>query len=103
MSESNPPIKVHILGKEYPVACSPEEQHELLIAARYLDDKMRKIRDSGRVIGTERIAVMAALNIAHEFLQANHQDPHANNQTIAGRLSAMRERLDTALHPDPQG
>lgn len=99
MSESNPPIKVHILGKEYPVACSPEEQHELLIAARYLDEKMRKIRDSGRVIGTERIAVMAALNIAHELLQTKNQDAHAT-QNIAGRLSAMRERLDSALRPD---
>lgn len=93
MSESNPPIKVLILGKEYPVACSPEEQHELLIAARYLDEKMRMIRDTGRVIGTERIAVMAALNIAHEFLQ-RHQDNGAGSQSLAGRLSAMRERLD---------
>ncbi|MBM4200043.1 MAG: cell division protein ZapA [Gammaproteobacteria bacterium] len=93
MSESNPPIKVQILGKEYPVACSPEEQHELLIAARYLDEKMRLIRDTGRVIGTERIAVMAALNIAHEFLQRNH-DTGAGAQSLAGRLSAVRERLD---------
>ena len=94
MSESNPPIKVQILGKEYPVACSPEEQHELLIAARYLDEKMRMIRDTGRVIGTERIAVMAALNIAHEFLQRTHDAPGAGSQSLAGRLSAMRERLD---------
>jgi cell division protein ZapA len=100
MSESSPPIKVHILGKEYPVACSPEEQHELLIAARYLDEKMRKIRDSGRVIGTERIAVMAALNIAHELLQVKGQETQSS-QNIAGRLSAMRERLDMAANPDP--
>ncbi len=100
MSEPSPPIKVHILGKEYPVACSPEEQHELLIAARYLDEKMRKIRDSGRVIGTERIAVMAALNIAHELLQVKGQEPQSS-QNIAGRLSAMRERLDMAANPDP--
>lgn len=100
MSESNPPIKVHILGKEYPIACSPEEQHELLISARYLDEKMRKIRDSGRVIGTERIAVMAALNIAHELLQVKRQEDQAT-QNIAGRLSAMRERLDMAANPDP--
>ena len=93
MSESNPPIKVQILGKEYPVACSPEEQHELLIAARYLDEKMRFIRDTGRVIGTERIAVMAALNIAHEFLQRSHESG-GSSQSLAGRLSAMRERLD---------
>lgn len=69
MSESNPPVKVQILGKEYPVSCAQEEQHELLLAARYLDEKTREIRDGGRIIGTERIAVMAALNIAHELLQ----------------------------------
>lgn len=69
MSESSPPIKVQILGKEYPVSCPTDEQHELLVAARYLDEKMREIRDIGRIIGTERIAVMAALNITHEFLQ----------------------------------
>lgn len=69
MSEPSPPLKVHILGKEYPVSCPADEQHELLIAARYLDEKMREIRDNGRIIGTERIAVMAALNITHELLQ----------------------------------
>ncbi len=69
MSDASPPIKVQILGKEYPVACPADEQHELLLAARYLDEKMREIRDIGRIIGTERIAVMAALNIAHELLQ----------------------------------
>ena len=73
MSDSSAPIKVQILGKEYPVSCPVDEQHELLIAARYLDDKMRQIRDSGRIIGTERIAVMAALNIAHELLQAKQR------------------------------
>jgi cell division protein ZapA len=74
MSETNPPIKVQILGKEYPISCPPEEQHDLLVAARYLDEKMRHIRGTGRVIGTERIAVMAALNIAHELLQANQRN-----------------------------
>ena len=69
MSDISPPIKVQILGKEYPVSCPADEQHDLLVAARYLDEKMREIRDNGRIIGTERIAVMAALNIAHELLQ----------------------------------
>jgi cell division protein ZapA len=76
MSEINPPIKVQILGKEYPISCPPEEQHDLLVAARYLDEKMRQIRGAGRVIGTERIAVMAALNIAHELLQTHKQSKH---------------------------
>jgi cell division protein ZapA len=73
MSEHRP-IKVHLLGKEYSIACSEDEQHDLLIAARFLDERMRKIRETGRVIGTERIAIMAALNIAHELVQAQNEN-----------------------------
>lgn len=86
MSEYSP-IKVQILGKEYPIACPPEEQYDLLNAARYLDEKMRLIRDQSRVIGTERIAVMAALNIAHELLQLNQQ-----NKRLIERLQGVDER-----------
>jgi cell division protein ZapA len=96
MSElNNPPIKVQILGKEYPISCPTEEQHDLLIAARYLDEKMRHIRDTGRVIGTERIAVMAALNIAHELLQANQQ-----NKRLAQDL---RTRIGAGSHEHAEG
>lgn len=62
-------VAVTILDKEYLVASLQEEKDELEQSARYLDGKMREIRSSGRVFGTERIAVMAALNIAHELLQ----------------------------------
>ncbi len=87
MNETKSPIKVHLLGKEYPIVCPQDEEHELLIAARYLDDKMRQIRDTGRVFGAERIAVMAALNIAHEFIQLQQQ----NRLLSAG----MSERIPT--------
>lgn len=83
----NPPIKVQILGKEYPISCPQDEQHDLLVAARYLDEKMRHIRDTGRIIGTERIAVMAALNIAHELLQANQQNKRLA-QELRGRVAS---------------
>jgi len=82
MNEIKSPIKVHLLGKEYPIVCPQNEEHELLIAARYLDDKMRQIRDTGRVFGAERIAVMAALNITHEFIQLRQQ-----NRLLAAGLS----------------
>jgi cell division protein ZapA len=96
MSEMNPPIKVQILGKEYPISCPEDQQHDLLIAARYLDEKMRQIRGTGRVIGTERIAVMAALNIAHELLQAQQQNK-VLSQDLRERFSSLHERLDAAL------
>ncbi|HRF88649.1 MAG: cell division protein ZapA [Cellvibrionales bacterium] len=62
-------VRLRILDNDYQVACPPEEQEGLLKAGRYLDDKMRAIRSSGNVIGTERIAVLVGLNIAHELLQ----------------------------------
>jgi cell division protein ZapA len=64
-------VRLRILDNDYQVACPPEEKEGLLSAARYLDEKMRAIRSAGNVIGTERIAVMVGLNIAHELLQNN--------------------------------
>jgi len=97
MSDASSPVKVLLLGKEYPVVCGREEEHELRAAARYLDDKMRKIRDGGRIIGTERIAVMAALNIAHELIQAQEQLRGAGSGAIGDRLAAMNKQIDGAL------
>ena len=96
MSETKSPIKVHLLGKEYPIVCPQTEEHDLLIAARYLDDKMRQIRDTGRVFGAERIAVMAALNIAHEFIQLQQQN-RLLSAGLSERLSAPHETIDAAL------
>lgn len=93
MSESKSPIKVHLLGKEYPIVCPQNEEHDLLIAARYLDDKMRQIRDTGRVFGAERIAVMAALNIAHEYIQMQQQN-RLLSAGLSERLSAMHDKID---------
>ena len=62
-------VRLRILDNDYQVACPPEEKEGLLAAARYLDEKMRAIRGSGNVIGVDRIAVMAGLNITHELLQ----------------------------------
>jgi cell division protein ZapA len=62
-------VRLRILDNDYQVACPPEEKDGLLAAARHLDEKMRAIRSAGNVIGTERIAVMVGLNIAHELLQ----------------------------------
>ncbi|MDX1504161.1 MAG: cell division protein ZapA [Spongiibacter sp.] len=64
-------VTVKILDKEYQVACPSEEQVGLMQAAKYLDQQMRSIRASGKIIGLERIAVMAALNISYELRQAS--------------------------------
>jgi cell division protein ZapA len=96
MNEIKSPIKVHLLGKEYPIVCPQNEEHELLISARYLDDKMRQIRDTGRVFGAERIAVMAALNITHEFMQLQQQN-RLLSAGLSEQPSATHEKSDDAL------
>lgn len=93
MSESDS-VLVQILDKEYRVACPPGEKESLLRAARYLDEQMREVKDAN-VIGLERIAIMAALNISHEFLQTSG----ALNQQEEGseRLSSLLGRIDQEI------
>lgn len=83
--------KVKILDKDYLVACPEEEQNALRQSANYLDQKMREIRASGKIHGLERIAVMAALNIAHEFLQKD--SANSTGQDIALRLATKVDAI----------
>jgi cell division protein ZapA len=89
-------VSVKILEKEYHVTCPVDERPALLDSAEYLNRKMREIRDSGKVIGLDRIAVMAALNIVNELLQARGQD-EVTETDLAARLRAMRERVEGVL------
>lgn len=95
MSPANT-VTVKILDKEYQVACPEEQEAELVVSAKYLNKQMRGIRDSGKVIGLERIAVMAALNISYELLQASdHADPNPADSDSVKRIT---RKLDDALH-----
>jgi cell division protein ZapA len=89
-------VSVRILEKEYHVSCPPEERAALLDSAEYLNRKMREIRDSGKVVGLDRIAVMAALNIVNELLQSRGRDEGIESD-FAVRIKAMRERVESAL------
>ena len=89
-------VSVRILEKEYHVSCPPEERAALLSSAEYLNRKMREIRDSGKVVGLDRIAVMAALNIVNELLQSRGRDEDAESD-LTVRIKAMRERVESAL------
>lgn len=100
MSSSNS-ITVQILDKDYSIMCPQEERSNLVSAARYLDGKMREIRSSGKVIGADRIAVMAALNITHDLL---HKQEVAEVQTSSSTREQVRdllERVDVVLAADP--
>ncbi|GBG13820.1 cell division protein ZapA [Novimethylophilus kurashikiensis] len=88
-------LDVSIMGREFRVACPEDEQEELLLAVSYLDRKMREIRDSGKVIGVERIAIMAALNIAHELLTTRSGGFDIGD--FKRRIGSMQEQLDRAL------
>ncbi|GAB5412729.1 MAG: cell division protein ZapA [Congregibacter sp.] len=114
MSKKANTFSVTILDKEYQVACPAEQQADLLLSARHLDEQMRAIRSTGKVIGLERIAVMAALNISHELLQARNgvakSDPapaktkraenigDALSDVDKAGLSHLSSKLDEALH-----
>lgn len=92
MTASQTTVKVNILDKEYLVACPDEQRGELERAAMHLDQKMREIRSSGKIFGTERIAVMAALNITNDLLQTSSVSDSA--ETV---LQDMDRKLDEAL------
>ena len=96
MKQEQIPVTVRILDKEYRVACGPQEQEGLLESARLVDRRMREMRQSGRIIGADRIAVMAALNIAHELIQLR-QHQGAGESADSGRLSVLQRRLAGAL------
>ncbi len=94
-------VTVRILEKEYFVACPPEEREDLVESATFLNARMREIRDSGKIVGLDRVAVMAALNIANELLKlrARGQDAQAE---VGQRLRIMRERVESALEKGQQ-
>ncbi|EIK46112.1 cell division protein ZapA [Cellvibrio sp. BR] len=94
---SNETVFVKILDKEYQVACPREERQALLESAQLLDERMKAIRGTGAVIGLERIAVMAALNLSHELLQAKTAGNTAGGAASHSDLLRLNGKLDRAL------
>jgi cell division protein ZapA len=101
MTEMYAHVNVKILEKEYQISCKAEERAALLDSAELLDSKMRQIRESGKVTGLDRIAVMAALNMANELLLARGQGETLETDA-AVRIQAMRERVESALQHGQQ-
>jgi cell division protein ZapA len=94
-------VSVRLLDREYQVACPVEERSDLLDSAEFLDGKMREIRDSGKVVGLDRIAVIAALNIANELIKQRKQGTVVEGD-LGSRLRSLRERMETALEKGQQ-
>jgi cell division protein ZapA len=97
VSEDNQSVVVNILDKEYRFACQPQERDALIASAHFLDGKMREIRKGGKLLGTDGLAVMAALNIAHELLQYRGQKDDLN-ESLSGRIRGLQEKIESALN-----
>ncbi|RTR05620.1 cell division protein ZapA [Halomonas nitroreducens] len=93
---SRPTTEITLLERQYVIACPPEEEDKLERAARYLDRAMQGIHAQGRVVDREKIAIMAALNITHELLEAL-DERRAGEQS----LSDLSQRLERALADAP--
>ena len=97
MSDKEPAqVTVRILEKEYFISCPQDERAALLDSAEFLNKKMREVRDTGKVVGADRIAVMAALNMANELLRLRRQDSELQG-SVSGRVKNIRERVEGAL------
>lgn len=95
MSAESKSLQINVMGREFRVACPDDEQKGLLEAVEYLNRKMAEIRDGGKVIGLERIAIMAALNIAHELLSTKVGG--FDIAEVKRRMKSMETALDQAM------
>lgn len=94
-------ITVQILGKDYRVSCLSHEREALITSAKFLNERMREIKNTGKVVGTERVAVMAALNLSHELLQRSAED-RERSRALKSRLQGLQERLEVAIDANSQ-
>lgn len=101
MTDTFAQVSVRILDKEYQVACPAHERTDLLDSAEVLNAKMREIRDSGRIVGLDRIAVMAALNMANDLLHAQARD-RVLEDDVSDRLKVISDRVESVLGTSQQ-
>lgn len=102
MNAPGTPVAIRVFDKEYVVACPPDQRDSLIESARILDKSMREARDGGKAIGTERMAVMASLNIIHEMLQSR-ADQMRSEADLAGEMKRLGEKIDDALGRRAEG
>ena len=105
MSADKGALTINLLGRELRVACPEGEERQLLASVDYLNRKLKEVRDTGKVVGNERIALMAALNVAHELLSQQRSpapSPGAETTAIKRRIVAMQETVEAALAADQE-
>ena len=92
------PVSIRLLDREYTVGCEPDERDSLLAAAKLLDNKMREIRGNNRMAALDRVAVLAALNLAHE-LQQMRSDNESRDRELERTLGDLHRKLDGLFEP----
>ena len=95
-------LTLNLLGREFRVACPEGQERELAASADYLNRKLKEVRDTGKVAGNERIAIMAALNIAYEMMSSKQAAPSFDGTAIRRRIVAMQEAVESALAADQE-
>ena len=101
MTEENNTLTVSIVGKDYQVACPAGEEESLREAAHYLHKLMESIRASGRVVGLDRVAVMAALNVSNELLQSKNSQVDSQAK-VAAQVQKLSDRVADAISANKQ-
>ncbi|OAD22538.1 Cell division protein ZapA-like protein [Candidatus Thiomargarita nelsonii] len=96
LGKSSVPVNLHILDKEYVVACPEEERDTLMASAQYLNEKVKEVRNGGKVISTERLLVISALNIIHEYLHYK-QEKEQHRDTFNNEIARLQKKIDMAL------
>jgi len=96
MSSPTEPVSITILDRKYQFACTPEERTDLIMAAQHLDDRMKEIKESGRLMSLERIALQAALNLSHELLKMQ-RNTELRKDKIDSKIRMLADQLDNAL------
>ncbi len=96
MNENGKPVTINILDKEYLISCNEDERDQLHSAVTFLNTKMLDMKNSGRVIGSERIAVMTALNLAHDLL-AYKQENDDYTSSVDTTIQRLQSKIDEAL------
>ena len=96
MSHSPEPVSVTILDRKYQFACEPDQRNDLIEAARHLDECMTEIKDSGRLMSLERIALQAALNFSAELVTMRRTE-NIREEKIGSKIRMLADQLDDAL------
>jgi cell division protein ZapA len=97
---STEPVALRLIDREFLIACAPEERDGLLEAASYLDRKMRELRANAKAPSFERLAVLTAISVAHEFMNLRKQH-EGQSQRVSDGLAGLRSKLNAALESEP--